>query len=652
MKLNKYKGKVILGEKRKERERIFQILVLLCFLVLFLRLLYLQVIRGHEYSYLAERNQFKLKKIDPPRGKIFDSKNRLVVTNGIGYRLIYSLGREENEEYIKEIAKLTEKDESYIQKRIKNGEIFPYTKDNVILEDLEEEKAHKIMEMVGDYPYLEVQVYSKRKYLYDTVASHTIGYVKKISEKEYETLREEGYSPRDMIGKSGIEKFYDVVLRGKSGYEYIEVNALNRIQREVDKVKNPVAGKNLYMGIDVDLQQYIEEEFKKDNRSGAFIAVKPSTGEIVTIVSYPTYSLNTFSSQISTEDWQKISTDPRKILTNKSIAGEYPPGSIFKAFVAMSFLKSGIDPKEKYNDYTGYYQIGNWKWRAWKRGGHGATDMKKSLVESANPYYYKYSDQIGASPIIKAARFFGLGKKTGIDVPGEKSGIIPDPDWKKKKVKNNWYRGDTILLSIGQGFTLVTPIQIAKAYSFLANKGWAYEPHVISEIEDIELEKKEKVVTEKKVIKDYPASYYEIINDALIATVEQNNGTTRILKNPYVKVAAKSGSAQNPHSKQTHAWVAGYFPADKEPEIVFVCLLEGAGGGGVMAGGMARRFLNKYLEIEKGIKPVYVPATPKNPNTSTTRLDQEDNEDDRIGEDINNEERETRNTSDVEGQEN
>ena len=652
MKLNKYKGKVILGEKRKERERIFQILVLLCFLVLFLRLLYLQVIRGHEYSYLAERNQFKLKKIDPPRGKIFDSKNRLVVTNGIGYRLIYSLGREENKEYIKEIAKLTEKDESYIQKRIKNGEIFPYTKDNVILEDLEEEKAHKIMEMVGDYPYLEVQVYSKRKYLYDTVASHTIGYVKKISEKEYETLREEGYSPRDMIGKSGIEKFYDVVLRGKSGYEYIEVNALNRIQREVDKVKNPVAGKNLYMGIDIDLQQYMEEEFKKDNRSGAFIAVKPSTGEIVTIVSYPTYSLNTFSSQISTEEWQKISTDPRKILTNKSIAGEYPPGSIFKAFVAMSFLKSGIDPKEKYNDYTGYYQIGNWKWRAWKRGGHGATDMKKSLVESANPYYYKYSDQIGASPIIKAARFFGLGGKTGIDVPGEKSGIIPDPDWKKKKVKNNWYRGDTILLSIGQGFTLVTPIQIAKAYSFLANKGWAYEPHVISEIEDIELEKKEKVVTEKKVIKDYPASYYEIINDALIATVEQNNGTTRILKNPYVKVAAKSGSAQNPHSKQTHAWVAGYFPADKEPEIVFVCLLEGAGGGGVMAGGMARRFLNKYLEIEKGIKPVYVPATPKNPNTSTTRLDQEDNEDGRIGEDINNEERETRNTSDVEGQEN
>ena len=400
----------------------------------------------------------------------------------------------------------------------------------------------------------------------------------------------------------------------------------------------------------------MEEEFKKDNRSGAFIAVKPSTGEIVTMVSYPTYSLNTFSSQISTEEWQKISTDPRKILTNKSIAGEYPPGSIFKAFVAMSFLKSGIDPKEKYNDYTGYYQIGNWKWRAWKRGGHGATDMKKSLVESANPYYYKYSDQIGASPIIKAARFFGLGGKTGIDVPGEKSGIIPDPDWKKKKVKNNWYRGDTILLSIGQGFTLVTPIQIAKAYSFLANKGWAYEPHVISKIEDLQTGKIEIVSTKKTVLEDYPESYYDIINDALIATVDQNNGTTRIMRNPYVKVAAKSGSAQNPHSKLTHAWVAGYFPADKEPEVVFVCLLEGAGGGGVMAGGMAKRFLDKYLEVEKGIEPVKnTPHTePKTTNSTIQTSGNQENENsgEGIGEERENEERETGETNTVEEQQN
>ena len=201
MKLNRYKNNdVVLGDKKNVREIIFKIIVFLCFLTLFLRLLYLQVLQGNEFSHLAERNQYKLVKIDSPRGKIFDSKNRLVVTNGTGYRLIYSLGREENKEYIKEIAKLTDKTEEVVAKRIKYGEIFPYTKDNVLFEDLDEEKAHKIMEIINNYPYLEVQVYSKRKYLYDTVASHTIGYVKKISEKEYESLKEDGYTPRDMIG--------------------------------------------------------------------------------------------------------------------------------------------------------------------------------------------------------------------------------------------------------------------------------------------------------------------------------------------------------------------------------------------------------------------------------------------------------------------
>jgi len=629
MKLNRYKNNdVILGDKRNGRELIFKIIVFLCFLILFLRLLYLQVLQGNEFSYLAERNQYKLVKIDSPRGKIFDSKNRLVVTNGTGYRLIYSLGREENEEYIKEIARLTDKTEEVVRKRIKYGEIFPYTKDNVLFEDLDEEKAHKIIEIVNNYPYLEVQVYSKRKYLYDTVASHTIGYVKKISEKEYEALKEDGYTPRDMIGKLGIEKTYDDLLRGRNGFKYIEVNALNKIEREVEK----------------------------DGRSGSFVALNPKTGEIITIVSYPTYSLNTFSSQISPEEWNAISNDPRKILTNKTIAGEYPPGSTFKMLSAIAFLKSGIDPNLKYNDYTGYYQIGNWKWRAWKRGGHGATDMKKSLVESANTYYYKFSDQIGYAPIVKTARDFGLGDVSGIDVPGEKKGIIPDPDWKKKRTKTVWYRGDTILLSIGQGFTLVTPIQLAKAYTFLANKGWAYEPHVISKIEDLQTGKIEVVTTKKTVLEDYPESYYDIINDALIATVDQNNGTTRIMRNPYVKVAAKSGSAQNPHSKLTHAWVAGYFPADKDPEIVFVCLLEGAGGGGVMAGGMAKRFLDKYLEVEKGIEIVQkTPHTePKTTNSTiqTSGSQENENSGEGIGEERENEERETGETNTVEGQQN
>ena len=460
-----------------------------------------------------------------------------------------------------------------------------------------------MIEQLIDYPYLQVQTYSKRRYLFDDVAAHSIGYVKKISEKEYEKLKDEGYGPRDIIGKDGLENRYDRELQGEDGYEYIEVNALNKLQRKIEEKKNPIPGKDMHITLDMELQEYMEKQFEADGRAGAFIALNPKNGEILTMVSYPTYSLNMFSSQISYDEWDKIINDPRKPLSNKAIAGEYPPGSVFKVVSAIAFLENGVDPKEQYYDKTGYYQIGKWKWRAWKAGGHGYTDMKKSIVESANPYYYKYSDKIGHKPIIDVAASFGLGEKTGIDIPGEKKGLLPDTAWKKKMIGSGWFKGDTILLSIGQGYLLVTPLQIANLYAAIANKGEIYTPHLVKEFKDSK-GKSYPIELYKKEIKYYPKSYYNILNDALIATVSQDNGTTKVLRTKGMKVAAKSGSAQNAHSKITHAWVAGYFPAD-DPEIVFATILEGAGGGGAVAGGMARKFIDKYLEIKN--RPTEVP---------------------------------------------
>lgn len=586
-----------LGNESTKRDIVYKIFVIFIFLSLILRMMYLQLYRGDKYAYLAEKNRFKLKKIESPRGKIYDRNGRLVVTNGAGYRLVYLKERDNNPEIVKEISEVTGYDEEFIKKRIKNGEIFPYTRENVLVESLDEETAHKLMEKIIDYPYLQVQTYSKRRYLYDSTASHSIGYVKKISEKEYEKLKDEGYSPRDIIGKDGLERTYDKELQGEDGYEYIEVDAFNRVQRRVAEEKIPVPGKNLYMTLDMELQEYMEEQFKEDKRVGAFIAMDPKTGELITMVSYPTYSLNMFSSQILNEDWQKIINDPGRPLTNKTIAGEYPPGSVFKVVSAISFLENGIDPKEKYLDRNGYYEIGKWRWRAWKAGGHGYVDMKKSIVESANPYYYKLADQIGHKPIVETAHIFGLGEKTGIDIPGEKRGILPDVEWKKKVIGSGWYKGDTILLSIGQGYLTVTPLQIAVLYAAIANKGYTYSPHLAKSLVDFSGEKVEEVLGKKHEIKNFPKKYYDILNDALIATVAQNNGTTKILRRKDITVAAKSGSAQNAHSKTTHAWVAGYFPAE-DPEIVFTVVLEGAGGGGAMGGAMAKKFIDKYMEIK------------------------------------------------------
>ena len=595
-----------LGNESTKRDIVYKIFVIFIFLSLILRMMYLQLYRGDKYAYLAEKNRFKLKKIESPRGKIYDRNGRLVVTNGAGYRLVYLKERDNNPEIVKEISEVTGYDEEFIKKRIKNGEIFPYTRENVLVESLDEETAHKLMEKIIDYPYLQVQTYSKRRYLYDSTASHSIGYVKKISEKEYEKLKDEGYSPRDIIGKDGLERTYDKELQGEDGYEYIEVNAFNRVQRRVAEEKIPVPGKNLYMTLDMELQEYMEEQFKEDKRVGAFIAMNPKTGELITMVSYPTYSLNMFSSQILNEDWQKIINDPGRPLTNKTIAGEYPPGSVFKVVSAISFLENGIDPKEKYLDRNGYYEIGKWRWRAWKAGGHGYVDMKKSIVESANPYYYKLADQIGHKPIVETAHIFGLGEKTGIDIPGEKRGILPDVEWKKKVIGSGWYKGDTILLSIGQGYLTVTPLQIAVLYAAIANKGYTYSPHLAKSLVDFSGEKVEEVLGKKHEIKNFPKKYYDILNDALIATVAQNNGTTKILRRKDITVAAKSGSAQNAHSKTTHAWVAGYFPAE-DPEIVFTVVLEGAGGGGAMGGAMAKKFIDKYMEIKNRENGVEVP---------------------------------------------
>lgn len=595
-----------LGNESTKRDIVYKIFVIFIFLSLILRMMYLQLYRGDKYAYLAEKNRFKLKKIESPRGKIYDRNGRLVVTNGAGYRLVYLKERDNNPEIVKEISEVTGYDEEFIKKRIKNGEIFPYTRENVLVESLDEETAHKLMEKIIDYPYLQVQTYSKRRYLYDSTASHSIGYVKKISEKEYEKLKDEGYSPRDIIGKDGLERTYDKELQGEDGYEYIEVNAFNRVQRRVAEEKIPVPGKNLYMTLDMELQEYMEEQFKEDKRVGAFIAMDPKTGELITMVSYPTYSLNMFSSQILNEDWQKIINDPGRPLTNKTIAGEYPPGSVFKVVSAISFLENGIDPKEKYLDRNGYYEIGKWRWRAWKAGGHGYVDMKKSIVESANPYYYRLADQIGHKPIVETAHIFGLGEKTGIDISGEKRGILPDVEWKKKVIGSGWYKGDTILLSIGQGYLTVTPLQIAVLYAAIANKGYTYSPHLAKSLVDFSGEKVEEVLGKKHEIKNFPKKYYDILNDALIATVAQNNGTTKILRRKDITVAAKSGSAQNAHSKTTHAWVAGYFPAE-DPEIVFTVVLEGAGGGGAMGGAMAKKFIDKYMEIKNRENGVEAP---------------------------------------------
>lgn len=588
----------ILGIDKSKRYALAKIFILILFGILLIRLGYLQIYKGQEYEDKSTNNRVRFIRKEAIRGNILDANGEIIATSKIGYRLNYLKERKTNPEIIKNISNLTGYSEKYIKKRIRYGEISMYTRRNTLIEDLKEEVAHKIFEKIEEYPYLEVEMYYKRKYLYPNSSSHLIGYVKKISNKEYEKLKDQGYSEKDIIGKEGVEKEYDSVLKGKKGYQYFEINARG-IALKTIKQQPSEKGKDIQLTIDMRLQTFMENEFKKSKLTGSFIAINPKNGEILTIVSYPTYPLDIFSSSIPSDVWNKILYDKRKPLTNKAIAGEYPPGSVFKPIVAFGFMNAGLDPKEKNPGRNAIYSIGEWSWKSWKRGGHGPTDLKKSIIQSVNTYYYKFGHKYGSKVITKAAKNFGLGEKTGIDISGEKSGIVPSPEWKKKRFKQGWYTGDTINYSIGQGYVTVTPIQIARAYCVLANKGYAYTPKVVKYI--ITDSGKEKTSSKKSLEVNYPRRFYNVMEDAMVGVVEDKHGTGKRLRTKNLKIAAKSGSAQNAHFDETHAEIAGYFPV-KKPEIVFAVLLQGAGGGGAVAGALTKKFIDEYQFLYHGIQ--------------------------------------------------
>ena len=586
-----------LGKDLGVRVIFFKTFIVIIYSLLITRLVYLQIIKGEYYSKLSQDNRVKIKRINAPRGKIYDRNGKLLVTNLPGYKLVYLNGRKYDKKTVMEISKLVDMPAENVEKKLKYGEIFQYTGENEIISDLPVEKAHLIMENLEKYPYLDVLTYSKRNYIYDTFASHTIGYVKPITKKELEELKEKGYTRDSIVGKKGIEKSYDSTLQGQDGLEYIEVNAYNKVVKNINNVE-PTPGKELVLSIDYRLQTHMMEVMK--GKMGAFIAMDAKTGEVLTILSNPEYSLNKFSDRFTTEEWNALLNDPLQPLYNRAISSTYPPGSVYKVVSSISFLEDGIDPELSIYD-PGYFQLGKFRYRSWKKGGHGITDMAKSLIESVNVYYYTLIHQLGIENLEKVSKGMGLGQYTGIDVLEEKKGIMPSPKWKKDRWDQGWYPGDSINLSIGQGYLLTTPLQILNIYAMIANEGYSYKPRIVKEI--ISSDGK-KTPVKKEIAYKYETKkeYYETIKNALIDTVSKDNGTAKALRTTDLLIAAKTGSAQNSGQKSkddSHAWTAGFFPANN-PEIVFVAFVENGGGGGAISAPIAKAFVDKYLELYKG----------------------------------------------------
>ncbi|BDU49893.1 penicillin-binding protein 2 [Haliovirga abyssi] len=572
-----------LNRENDTRVYIFIGFVILFFTILLIRLFFMQVVEWKYYKKLSKNNRTKIREIEAPRGKIYDRNGKLLVTNVAGYKLVYLNKRKYTPEILKKIGEILNRSQKQIIKLIKNGYIYGYTGENVLVEDLNRNIALKLMENIDNFPYLDVITYPKRKYLYNDLASHVLGYIRSINTKEFDKLRKLGYNQGDKIGKKGIEKKYENLLKGKNGLEYIEVNALNKLVNRLDtNVATP--GKDLKLSIDIELEKDMSNYLK--GKKAAFIAMEAKTGRIITFVSSPGYDLNKFTGKMTQKEWNSILKNPNRPLENRGSVGTYPPGSIFKPIVAMAVLNSGISPDKTIFD-PGYYKIGKWRWNDWKLSGHGIVNLEDAIVHSCDTYFYTMGDKIGYKKIVDMSKQFGIGRKTGIDIPEERAGNLPDEKWKRRVVNEPWYGGDTINLSIGQGYLTTTPLQMLEAYDILANKGVGYKPHFVEEIDGKEV---------KKVIKykvNLKKEYFDIINLALRKVVKEGTAANINMKN--IEIAGKTGSAENSHYKITHAWFAGFAPYDN-PEIVFVSFIEGGGHGGSHAAPAAKEFVKKYFE--------------------------------------------------------
>lgn len=614
-------------EDEGKRVKYFSIIIVFIFLVLIGTLYYLQIINGDNYRDRAVRNSLRTNIIKATRGKIYDIKGHILADNATGYKIVHKFTKIISETE-KKLLMAMQSDKNVIQNESKSKqkklnelyddilyisnisgnsfeeilEIFYKTvptgfdKEITVVEDFDVNLAQKEVEKLPN-ERIDIVEYNKRYYPENNIASGVIGNVKLISPKEYESLKDTGYTRDDLIGKKGIEKNYDKVLKGEDGHEFVEVDVKGNVIKKIDEISTK-SGKNIYLSIDYELQKYMTEHF--EGRAGSFIAVDVKTGKIITMVSSPEINLNVLSSKISKDLWNSLLNSKERPLVNKSIAGLYPSGSTFKVVSGAAILESGISPQETVYS-TGVFSLGKVKFRDSHTSGHGTTNFYKSIEESVNTYYYTLLRRVPFDLFVKIASEFGIGQKTGIDIPGEQSGVLPTPEWKKKrfskKIDQIWLPGDLVNLSIGQGYLLVTPLQMLMVYQAIANDGIMVYPTLVDRFIDsygnIE-QNKTKIRRELKVSKKTLAE----IKKALELPVSGSHGTAHVLRIPGVRVSAKTGTAQNSSGKN-HSWIAGYFPSE-DPKIAFISLVEQGGYGGVAAGQKARAFIEYYYNLQKG----------------------------------------------------
>ena len=610
-KSNSYVGSSFYGKKTI----LSFVFLLIIFILLIANVFFLQIVRGNHYRGLAENNRQRIIPIPAERGLIFD-RNGIQITKNIPNFSVTLVpqdlpkNNESRETIIKRLASITNQPEDDIRDNLEEYGSYSF-ESIIILEDVDYETALKILIESSDLPGIRIQRGSKRLYTnYNTPEntaststpfslSHLLGYLGKLNQNELDKLYSKGYLPSDSIGKTGIEKSYEDDLRGTYGRRRIEVNAFGKEQNILAE-EVPIPGKHLYLTIDETVQKKLEEimtthlkNIDKERASG--IVMNPQNGEILAMVSLPAFDNNDFSGGIDQASYSKYTENKNNPLFNRAIAGTYPSGSTIKPAIASAALQEGIINSATSFLSNGGLWVSSWFFPDWQAGGHGITNVRKSIAWSVNTFYYYigggYNDFVGlgVQKITEYLREFGFASKLGIDIPGEQPGFVPSKEWKEETKDERWYIGDTYNLSIGQGDLLATPLQIASMTSVIANKSTLYKPHLVKTKINALTEKEEDIKTEI-INKDFiDPAYLNIVKLGMKDCVDY--GSCRRLSLLPFSSGAKTGTAQWSSTKDDHAWFTSFAPYDN-PQVVVTILIEEGIGGSETAAPIAYEFLN------------------------------------------------------------
>lgn len=579
----------MLNKKYAYRLEFMMVAGFLVILILIGRMFYLQIIKGSYYRGQAEGNRTRYTRILAPRGIIYDCNGEELANNkpGVMVSLVRQTGAYK-EETLERLSQLLNIPVADIKEtiRLSGGSSEPIR----LVRNASPEVVDKVEENLRYLPGVMLEVQPVRNYPNKQLAVHALGYVGEISDYEIEQGAYSDLKAGDIIGKFGLENYYDSYLRGEDGSYREEVDVAGRVVQIMDKVE-PKPGQGLVLTIDAKLQRVAEEAVDRQLRAigargAAVVALDPNNGEVKALVSRPGFDPNWFVNGISEKNWKYLNTDPFHPMTDKVIAGEYPPGSTFKIVTGSAALEE----KKVTPDELIYDSGRHWLIDMRNAGGEalGYINFKRALAASDNVYFYEMGHRVGIEALDKYAREFGFGQTTGIDLHGEAQGLIATPEYKKKVFDDEWYLGDTFNTAIGQGFTLATPIQVAEMLSAVATDGKRYKPHLVSKIlnDDGSVAKTFEPEEEGKL--PISESTLKLIQEGLEAVTERG-GTASFLKSLPVPVAGKTGTAENPHGLE-HGWFIAYAPTTK-PQLVVVCIVEQGSFGTISAAPIVKSIL-------------------------------------------------------------